>query len=229
MCSLNPSHSQPPPADMQFPSPWSLASTSSPDPSADAANQESKPGVPADPDLPSNQALNQGQRWPTVTCLNSQLWVHLPVLYLNCYDTWLWLKICSGRTSLLAKKWPQMASWRAILHTCRKAQQKSSHPNKKHCSNTTPSALSQLPCPKENLLEIWLGRAWRKSRDCLTLMPSALQTPLYGWLGWLGPRLLIFSGKTLANTALEDNIPCLIITPTHRNNLKHSYGNPINL
>ena len=54
---------------------------------ADAANQESKPGLPGDSDLPSNQVLNQGQYWPTVICLNSQLWVHLPILYLDCYDT----------------------------------------------------------------------------------------------------------------------------------------------
>jgi len=84
-----------------------------------------------------------------------------------------------------------MTSWRATPHTCRKAQQKSSLPNNKCFSITESCALSQISCLKENLLEIWLGRAWRKSRDCLILVPSAQQIPLYGRLGWLGPCLLV--------------------------------------
>lgn len=113
-------------------------------------------------------------------------------------------------------------------HTCGEDQQKHSLQIKKHSSNIKSSALNQLSCPKENLLENWLGRTWRKSRDCLILILSALQSPLYERLCWLGVCLQGFSGRALANPALGNNTPCLIITPTRSGTIvKHSYRNPI--
>lgn len=143
--------------------------------------------------------------------------------------TWLGPSLL-GQNLFSSKKWPLMASWRTTLHTCGEDQLKNSLPNKNHSSNTKSSTLGWLSCPKENLLVIWLGRTWRKSRDCLILMLSTLKSLLCERLCWLSLCLRGFSGRELANMALADNIPCLIITPTHLGTIvKHSCGNPINL
>lgn len=108
--------------------------------------------------------------------------------------TWLWPNLL-GQNLFSSKEWPQIISWVTPLHTCGEDQQEHSLPNKKLSRKTKSSALSWLSCPKENLLVIWLGRTWRKGRDCLILILPTLKSPLYERLCWLGLCLQGFSGR----------------------------------